>query len=266
MTERIPPSITVNVDITNPGQFFACCGLLELADRLWPGAEGWFGERDRTFLISCGGTIDTLIEAIAAAELIPVRPSDPYSSPVMIGSPFRPLSIDWWETDMTGARDLKVWAGTMESFGIAEAMQYAMRNQRFHSSGLFDIGMVVTTPRDAGKKKEPYCFDARRASNAHSRDVGFSPNDLGATSIAHPAVELLCLIGLQAARPVPTAKSRVYDYFTWHVPILSNLLLAASTCSLGLKDACAYRFENWFRTGQKKHKAFRSATPLPPGA
>ena len=30
------PSITVNVDVTNPGQFLACCGLLELADRLWP--------------------------------------------------------------------------------------------------------------------------------------------------------------------------------------------------------------------------------------
>ncbi len=34
------PSIRVNIDPTNPGQFFACCGLLELADRLWPGSEG----------------------------------------------------------------------------------------------------------------------------------------------------------------------------------------------------------------------------------
>ena len=51
------------------------------------------------------------------------------------------------------------------------------------------------------KKKEPYYFDARRSPNAHSRDVGFSPNDLGLTSIAHPAVELLCLIGLQVGSP-----------------------------------------------------------------
>lgn len=36
------PSITIPVDLTNPGQFFACCGLLELADRLWLGTEGWF--------------------------------------------------------------------------------------------------------------------------------------------------------------------------------------------------------------------------------
>lgn len=256
------PTITINVDVTNPGQFFACCGLLELADRLWPGAEGWFEDSDDAFLISGGGTIESLIKAIATAELIHARPSDPYSSPLIIGDPFRPLSIDWWESDLTGARDLKVWAGTMESFGIAQAMQHAIRNERFHSSTLFDIGMVVTTPDDAGKKKEPYYFDARRTSNAHSRDVGFSPNDLSLTTIAHPAVELLCQVGLQVARPSLTAVSRVYDYSTWHIPLLPNLLLAASTGSLNLAGARTYRFENWFRTGQKKHKAFRSATPL----
>lgn len=265
MTEHPKPSITVNVDITNPGQFFACCGLLELADRLWPGTEGWFGAADQTFLISGSGTIDNLVNAIATAELVHTRPSDPYSSPVRIDVPFRPLSIDWWETDRTGARDLKVWAGTMESFGIAQAMQHAMRDKRFRSSDLFDIGMVVTTPHDAGKKKEPYYFDARRTPNAHSRDVGFSPNDLGLTSIAHPAVEFLCLVGLQVARPVVTTEIRVYDYFTWHVPLPPNVLVAASTGSLNLADARQYRFENWFRTGQKKHKAFRSAIPLTQG-
>jgi hypothetical protein len=265
MNNRDTP-ICVNVDVTNPGQFFACCGLLELADRLWPGAEGWFSESDQKFHVLGGGSLVELVEAIASAELIQANLSDPYSSPVVIRDPFRPLSIDWWETDLTGARDLKVWAGTMESFGIARAMQHAMRNKRFHNSDLFDIGMVVMTPNDGGKKKEPYYFDARRAPNAHSRDVGFSPNDLGLTSVAHPAVEFLCLVGLQVARPVLTAQSRVYDYFTWHVPLLPNLLLAASTGSLDLADSHAYRFENWFRTGQKKHKAFRPAIPVSQGA
>ena len=36
MTDTQP--IRIPVKLTNPGQFFACCGLLELADRLWPGA------------------------------------------------------------------------------------------------------------------------------------------------------------------------------------------------------------------------------------
>ena len=259
------PNITLSVDAANPGQFFACCGMLEMADRLWPGTEGWFEHGDHQFFLATNGTLEDLVNAIATAELSAARPSDPYSSPVIIGTPFRRLAIDWWETDMTGARDLKVWAGTMESVGIAQAMQYAMRSPEFRTPGLFDIGMVVTTAQDAAKKKEPYYFDARRAPNAHSRDIGFSPNDLGMTSIAHPAVELLCLIGLQIARPVPAGMPRVYDYFTWHTPLLPSLLLAASTGSLHLPGARTYRFENWFRTGQRKHKAFRSAIVLTEG-
>jgi len=48
-------SIRINVAPTNPGQFFACCGLLELADRLWPGAEGCF--ENGQFHIACTGTL-----------------------------------------------------------------------------------------------------------------------------------------------------------------------------------------------------------------
>lgn len=257
------PSITIDVDPTNPGQFFACCGLLELADRLWPGAEGWFGER--TFHMNAGGTLEELVRSITNAEMIHVRTDDPYSSPLTIGKPFRPLSIDWWETDRTGAKDLKVWAGTMESHGIAYAMQQAMKGKGFLSAGLFNIGMVVQNPGDPGKKKEPYYFDARRGPNAHSRDVGFSANDLQLTTLAYPAVELLCLVGLQVARPRSTDVLRVYDYATWIDPLPTNLLLAASSGLLEMPGRQTYRFENWFRTGQKKHKAFRSAIPLNTG-
>ncbi|MEW5981353.1 MAG: type I-U CRISPR-associated protein Cas8c [Acidobacteriota bacterium] len=44
----------VQVDVTNPGQFFACCGLLELVHRLWPGSDGGFAE-DRWFVLSTTG-------------------------------------------------------------------------------------------------------------------------------------------------------------------------------------------------------------------
>ncbi len=255
-------SFSVNVDPTNPGQFFACCGLLELADRLWPGAEGWFSHDGREFYVACGEhSRSELAESVSNAELVHCNPSDPYSSPVEISSPFRPLRIDWWVSDQTGAKDLKVWAGTMESFGIARAMQYAMRSADFTSPDLFNIGMVVMNPDDPSKKKEPYYFDARRAPNAHSQDLGFSANDLSLTSIAHPAVELLCLIGLQIARPAFTHEKRVYDYSMWTIPLPCNVILAAATGAIQLPHARKYRFENWFRTGQKKHKAFRSSIP-----
>lgn len=254
--------IQVPVDLTNPGQFFACCGLLELADRLWPGAEGWFGEGDRRFHVACEGTLTDLIETLSQAELVHSKLDDKYSSPIALGGPFGGYCIDWWEYDQTGAKDLKVWAGTMESHGIARALQKAMRDSRFFKSDLFNIGMVVSDADDSKKKKEPYYFDARRAPNAHSRDVGFSPNDLKLSTLAYPAVELLCLIGLQRARPRETDILRIYEYFSWSTPLPCALLLAASSGCLALQANRGYRFENWFRTGQKKHKVFQPAVPL----
>ena len=257
------PDITVNVDLTNPGQFFACCGLLELANRLWPGAEGWFSEDGDLFQISASNnSLDALIGALSFAKLNHLVPGDPYSSPIEIGDPFDLIRIDWWTQDFFGARDLKVWAGTMESFGIARALQHALRSPKFHSSDLFNVGVVVKNPDEVNKKKEPFYFDSRRAPNAHSIDVGFSANDLGMTTFGHPAVELLCLIGLQVARPLATAKKRIYNYYAWTTPVTASLILPAGLGFIRTRNTHAFQFENWFRTGQKKHKAFRSAIPI----
>jgi len=254
------PSIRVTVDPMNPGQFFACCGLLELADRLWPGAEGWFSQSE--FCLACSGTLVELVQAIAGADMT-LLDDDIYSGRVQIGVPFRPLSCDWWH-ELGGrrdAKDLKVWAGTMESHGIARAMQLALRDPAFHVRDLFDVGMVVADANDPKKKKEPFYFDARRASNAHSRDVGFSPDTLSMKTTAYPAVEFLCLAGLQRGLPVRHAGSRIYDYFTWSEAVVPCLVPAAVSGQLPGVGARGYRFENWFRTGQRKHKSFRSAIP-----
>jgi hypothetical protein len=260
-------SIHVVVDPTNPGQYFACCGLLEFADRVCPSAEAWFAHNDREFHLNGTGTLPEVVCAIADAKLELLDADDIYSGRIAIHAGGRPLVLDWWH-ELGGrkdVKDLKVWAGTMESFGIALAMQQAMRDEKFQTPGLFDVGMVVADPADPKKKKEPYYFDARRAGNAHARDVGFSTNDLGMTTTAFPAVEFLCLVGLQRCQPVRNGESRIYDYFTWSEPLGPSLLPAAVAGLLPCIGARGYRFENWFRTGQRKHKAFRSAVPLSPG-
>src|SRR6185369_2877466 len=61
-------------------------------------------------------------------------------------------------------------------------------------------------------------------------------------------------------------RARVYDYFTWSEPLAPPLLPAAVSGLLPCVGARGYRFENWFRTGQRKHKAFRPAIPFTPGA
>jgi CRISPR-associated protein Csb3 len=60
--------------MTNPGHFFACCGLLEIAHRIWPGAEGYFGDNSRFFLTttSCGSHLDAgqiLIDCICRLKM-----------------------------------------------------------------------------------------------------------------------------------------------------------------------------------------------------
>src|SRR3990172_7193974 len=66
MTDNPQPSITVNVDVSNPGQFFACCGLFELADRLWPGAEGGFD--GQSFCLLTDDRTKTLSDLLAEAR------------------------------------------------------------------------------------------------------------------------------------------------------------------------------------------------------
>src|SRR6266581_6758009 len=140
MTSTASAIIRIHVDPANPGQFFACCGLLELSRRLSPDAEGWFEESD--FCISCSKTLREIIEAISAAELVQVDPSDATASAILIQAPFS-LLLDWWKANDTVFSGLKVWAGTMESFRIARAMQWTMRGEQFLNSGLFDAGLVV---------------------------------------------------------------------------------------------------------------------------
>jgi CRISPR-associated protein Csb3 len=205
-----------------------------------------------------------LLKAVSSAKLELLDPDDIYSGRVVVTTATGSLILDWWH-DLgcrKDARDLKIWAGTMESHGIAQAMQYAMRAEKFSLPDLFNISCIAYTPE--GVKKEPYYFDSRRGPNAHSRDVGFSPNDLALTTTAFPAVELLCLVGLQRCLPAKTHELRIYDYYTWAEPIPPALLPAVVSGLIPHLGEHAYRFENWFRTGQRKHKAFRSAIPLNP--
>jgi CRISPR-associated protein Csb3 len=201
-----------------------------------------------------------VIIAVSRAELVQLDPGDATASPILIKAPFN-LRIDWWKDGDAVFSGLKVWAGTMESFRIARAMQLTMRQAVLQSSDLFNVGLIAYDSDDPSKKVEPYYFDARRGPNAHSRDIGFSPNDLGMTTTAFPAVELLCLIGLQRCKPLPTPHPRVYDYHLWVRPI-GPVLLPPAVAGL-LQPSLGYEFESGFRTGQKKHKAFLRAKQKP---
>lgn len=272
--------ICIPVDVTNPGQFFACCGLLELAHRLRPGVEGKF--TDQIFHIEQCGPRDPVLDFAAVASAFKKAPlvagtlsqsksdiedddegdaAGGNASTIFLGHPFE-IMLDWWAD-----KSLKPWAGSMNAVMIFEAMRASIDDAS--TDPLNDLGVVndppdSSCPKKKTKKREPFYFDSRRGGNAKSLDVGFAPDAFNMTSAACPAVESLCMIGLQRFRPMPTGRPREFEYQAWTVPLAAPL--AAAACGrLPCAGGERYSFENAFRTDQRKHKGFLPAIRINQG-
>lgn len=322
-------SFLVNVDVTNPGHFFACCGLLELAHRMpgWQNVEGYFDFEKSRFLIEAASDtevmIDTVVEGLRncdisgldgseraerdvleeekrlrrklanksldelteeeqmtrkklQAEHSPLEELPPpkeqrrkelgekaRAGAIVLGSPFS-LKLDWWQTSNGDDTTPKTWAGLQELHKIARAAQDALSNV-VKLQELFNYGCVMRAPREYRKKDsddkkpvEPFYFDARRF--AHALDAGFSLDVQNIDTIAHPAVELLSLIGLQRFRPAATSTKWTFEYSTWSAP-LSAPVAAVAVCG-AVPAGNRYQFRLQFRDDQKRYKAFGFATPI----
>jgi CRISPR-associated protein Csb3 len=279
MSDR-QPNITVPVDLTNPGQFFACCGLLELADRLWPDIEGWF-EQGR-FCIHGTGVEVSLINLLTETRSLTFDvgddseddESDDSDSPASVepiairwanGRPA--LVLDWWND-----KSIKPWAGSMKERVILRAMLDAINPS--HAAPFSDQRRVLyqtPKPTKSGKaskpkKKEPFYFDPRRGNRSHPLDSGFSPDVHKMEAECCPALEALCFIGLQRARPGATSVANRSTYAVWQRAAGNRPGLAASLAGsvvsglVQLPDTMTYVFDNYFRTDQRKHKTFSQAT------
>lgn len=265
-------AIRIPVDVTNPGQFFACCGLLELAARLSAGTTAAF-DPDGFIIKSsdASASLRTLLEKFRRCELLvgdeadaeaADEDDDGLASPMSLGTPFN-LILDWWAD-----KALKPWAGSMN----VQLIFRAMRDEIDPGSvdPLNEIRVVhdppdPSKPKQKAKKREPFYFDSRRGGNAKSLDVGFAPDAFGMTSAACSAVESLSVVGLQRFRPMPTERPRVFVYRAWTVPLPPSAAAAAACGLLPGVGGDLYRFENAFRTDQRKHKGFLPATRITQG-
>ncbi|MCI0365527.1 MAG: hypothetical protein L0219_16820 [Phycisphaerales bacterium] len=247
------PSITVNVDVTNPGQFFACCGLLELADRLWPGAEGWFRQDDREFQVACAGTVRNLLEALVLQPPTPIERLEcnglevaPIIAPLAftfdsVSTSY--LVLDAW-TRIAVVRGVpqiisnppwNFWSGNQTSMQIWSGLRRELITQlkRLTPDKLTD----VFTQRLMQKGR--FGFDPGPAWNA--LDAGFSPNEQGIEVESSPATELLAAIGLQRFRPVMNDNRDGFDYFTWHRPYSPPVAAAAMVGTIRDRWSTCYR-------------------------
>lgn len=241
--------IRLDVDLTNPGQFFGCCGVFELAQQLWPGVTAHF--EDAHFIVS-DGDLKELVTKTAQAPLEVLEPTNQTSSALRLAGPFD-LRLDWWKVE----RGLKTWAGRMSVDRIATSLQQDLPNTSL-INGFFNDGHVVIGAD--GKKVEPYYFDGRRGATALPLDVGFSSDALSLATVAFSTSEFFTLLGLQRFRPAEV-KLRVYRYQAWRAP-LSVTLAALVAANVLPDDGPIFQFESAFRTDQRKHKAFSPAIPV----
>lgn len=255
-TDYPSPDITLDVDLRNPGQFFACCGLLDLASRLWPGSEGWFaGDGSRSaFQIATysghnsplGQIVQKLCEeknlvVIAGDEGIEKLQAD--RQPVIL-LPFD-LRLDWW-LDSYGEGDkseLKVWAGQQTPERNVNGLRGAWRELLVRAPDLLDKQFFSQRWPTSGR----FGFDP--SASWEALDVGFSPDEQGIPVLTSPATEILAAIGLQRCRPVPVeGKRRWFAYRAWRIPLE---IAVASAAVAGVGGAArAFEFPVVMRNAQ----------------
>ena len=261
--------IRVNVDPTNPGQFFACCGLLELADRLWPASEGWF-EKEYFFLhtnesvenatalslfnqlkgCALGNTM-TAQQITRLKELSAMKGSMRSKSPgldeekaflekllreepILLDAPFH-LRLDWFRDNRAAGSRFKTWAGRQSVLEIASSMKNALSAPDWGAPALEDC--LSRTVSGCGL---PFNFDSDLGGQGSALDVGFSFDPLAGSTLtriesgARPCLELLAFIGLQRFRPMQLRNENRFVYSTWNRPLTPEIAAPAACGMLPL--------------------------------
>ncbi len=245
MSQQDKPSLRVRVDPSNPGQFFACCGLLELADRLWGEAEGWF--EDGLFRIQPDGDGFALLRALLAKPPTAISrlggvPVKPLLAPLRLSLEGNPaaLTLDAWVLVRAVRGDLlaianppwNFWSGQQTSLRIWTALSAALQDQLpLMSKQAFENLFVWRVPLPGR-----FGFDPGAAWNA--LDVGFSPNEQQMAVSSSPAVELLAAVGLQRFRPAVSTDRTRFTYGTWAQPLAPcAAMVPASGMATGLSSS-----------------------------
>ncbi len=218
----------IPVDLWNPGQVFACLGIVEAADVLLGDAAGVFEWSTGRFRVTANGIdapVERVLRFLEGAEIVtrvpahsanlgrwrkswgdePVAdepgrpfpfpdPSSPATLPVVLrDAEGCAVTVSYWG-DATGRDNLKFWGGARGYPGAArlrDAQKLCRGSIRQYRDDPFGLAAVQTSS---------FRFDWRR--DYLPVEAGFSPNEHRSVSmIGYPLVEMLAAIGVSHARP-----------------------------------------------------------------
>ncbi len=249
-----PAPIRIRVDPTNPGQFFACCGLLELADRLWKGAEGWFDGDHFKIFTATSANLESILDVLLSqmphemTRLENGLPVAPLIAPLQLflgNDKGDYIILDAWMTiklekgEPLAAKNppWNLWSGQQTAHRIWKPLRDALMNQIAtwgvsHSAAMFGSDQRVPLSGRFG-------FDPSAGWNA--LDVGFSPDKQGIRVASSPATELLAAVGLQRFRPQLSENREVFYYSTWGRPLPPSVANAAASGLITVPPAIKFQ-------------------------
>ena len=245
-----PDEFTIPVDVTNPGQFYACCGLLELATAMRPdeAVTGQFDTDGFRLSVPPAGVIEMLRDGIIEVRPLPensvrIRGGAAHKvSPMLVRGV---LTLDWWLDPSAGG--IKTWAGGMSAPLTVAALHEALAEVAADAHPFDDA--VVTSAAT-------FCFDCRMGGDA----IDLGGADAGIPTMKYPAVDLLAFVGLQRFRPGDVDR-RTKTYATWREPLPASLAAAVSTRLIPPLSDQAFRFRMRPRDASFRYKSFGRAEP-----
>ena len=202
-------SSSIETDLHNPGQFFACCGLLYCADRLLAGAAARFSAD--VFVLEADEPDPALavmrrLEGCADSVVADTNDAD---SPVRINIGDAPVRLDFW-SHFDDRPTIKLFAGQIRSAALMKRWSRHLQECSRGASPSAWTDFAVTSL--------PSGIDA--ATRWTAQDVGFSLNEQGMKEMrTYPLVEFFAHIGLQSYCWSEVERGRRHAYHTWGVPL-----------------------------------------------
>jgi CRISPR-associated protein Csb3 len=283
-------TIRVTLDPTNPGQFFGCCGLLELADRLWAGAEGWFDSPESFCLCPSSGrtgfAAEQFIKELTRCPLTNTMTAGQigrleelsamtakerrkhagleeekkqleklrWEEPIVLHEPFH-VRVDWFRDNRVGGERFKTWAGKQSVLDIAQAMKAAIAE-----GGWDSLAPARWLMQSAGDTGLPFNFDSDLGAQSAALDIGFSCHPLGVRTRTRPMTEFAAFVGLQRFRPGTGLGDNRYRFALWPEPLTPEIAAVAACGILAMPGTREYEFRLLYRT--KYLKSFLPAQRL----
>lgn len=236
--------VKFRIDVQNPGHFFACCGILDVMDRLFGTTTGYFS--DDKFIMETDiqdplrASIDKILPSEQLSDVFREE-SDQKDSVVCING--LNIRMDFWN-HFDNRPTMKLFAGQASALKIIQRWAE-------HLFSIKDNKLLSTDPFSIHVDDLPSGFDSSTAWKA--LDVGFSLNcsqsKYNTRIKTYPVVEFFAHLGVQTYSWGRNGTK--YTYVIWPKPL--PILVAKVVASGALHMSFCRHFEFTHRmSGQVK--------------